>query len=242
MGQILSQIKELDIAARAEVYGRDIARVRVVVLPLTIFVCLLAIFSEASHSETVLIRWMAVVAFVSTTILFSPWRFKLYGVAILWLAFGVCRFFSDDYTHHSWDSFFRLGMPLFFASFAYTWAQKAYYYARANSDSFLTEKTKVEQWLANLERNDRDDQVVVFNAGSFWVGYWTYAAMRVEGYWALARFKRSNWNSLAEFRILHSTALAFEPLPSGDFQVWLNGKPIPHASLPPDTVHRLRFI
>ncbi len=87
------EITRLQLAAQAKGGQAATSRLRWTLLFLSLFITALAIEPTASFRETLLLRVAAVFLSLTTVILWSNWRYKLFLPALLIFSFGIANAF-----------------------------------------------------------------------------------------------------------------------------------------------------
>jgi hypothetical protein len=261
MQKALTELERLDLAARAEASAADISTVRKVLLFFTLFVILLALISEATAAETMLVRVFAILSTLVTIILWVNWPYKGYALALLPLTFAIVDFLSRDKPHTIvvWTAMITRDCLFMFWSYA-LW-KKAGPYALVSSEGWDSERLKVRQWLQAMKRHKTEvmaresvgggfeveigsetpNRFLEFNAGSFWSGYFKYRILKAGAYWAVAKFRRST-ERLIEYRVLQSEAVSFRVLPAGKLEIRIGNDVIREADASPDMIQTLEQV
>lgn len=229
------EIARLDMAARAEVGEAVASRLRWILLFLSVFIAALAFVSEPPFYETLFVRTLAVFAVLTTVVLWSNWRYKLYLPALFFLSSAIGgAFFWGRPSHTTFDWIDRLGVPVgFFALPTYYFWKQAGLFATVNAPGWEREQSLVNGWRQVLMTPDIGGAVVEFSTGSFWTGYFTYRLMSPGPYWAIAKFKKGNMHRLVEFRVRELSAVTFTALPTGEMMVRIGNRTMRAATVPP---------
>lgn len=198
-----TQIERLDLVARAEATKIILSRVRVPLTFLSAFGILLAVISEASFYETSVVSILAILAVVTTIMLWMRSRYAPGALAVLLFATVIAgSFIANDP-----DTRTLLGSTSKYVGFAillfagYRWATNATPFIAAQSEALENERYQVEDWIKILTSPDRTDPVAEFSTKSFWTGYWTYRLLDAGSCWVIAKFKTRNTGRLLQCRV-----------------------------------------
>ena len=199
----LAEIKRLDPVARAEATKLILPRARVPVTFVTAFMVLLGIISTASFSETSTVRILAILAVVTTIMLWTRSRYAPCALAVLLFATVIAgRFIADDPDAHT-----LLGSASAYVGSAilllagYRWATNAMPFIAAQSEALENERYQVEGWIKILTSPGTTDPVTEFSTKSFWTGYWTCRLLDAGSCWVIAKFKTRNTERLLQCRV-----------------------------------------
>jgi hypothetical protein len=198
-----TQIERLDLVARAEATKIILSRTRVPMTFVAALMVLLAIISAASFYETATVRILAILAVVTTIMLWVRSRYAPGALAVLLFATVVAgSFIADDPDAHTF-----LGLASAYVGFAllllvgYRWATNAMPFTAAHSKGLENERYQVEDWIKILTSPGRTDPVAEFSTKSFWTGYWTYRLLDAGSCWVIAKFKTRNTGRLLQCRV-----------------------------------------
>lgn len=228
-----SEIEKLDLVARAEVTKVATLRARVPLTILSLFFILLAVISGASFSEMLAVRVLAVIAVITTILLWLESRIAVYGMALLF--FGVLagsRFFWDDPDSHTLlGSTANIVTSAMILVAGYGWWTNATPFTSAHSKALDSERIEAAEWLGVLKSSNASDQLVEFSTKSFVRGYWTYRLLNTGSCWASAKFKTGKMNRLLDFRIFALNAIRVAERGAGQLDVDIPGRVIRDVEL-----------
>ncbi len=198
-----TEIERLDLVARAEATKIILSRVRVPLTFLSAFGILLAVVSEASFYETSVVSILAILAVVTTIMLWMRSRYAPGALAVLFFVTVIAgSFITDDPDAHT-----LLGSTSRYLGFALLlfvgcrWATNAMPFIAAHSKGLENERYQVEDWIKILTSPGRTDPVAEFFTKSFWTGYWTYRILDAGSCWVIAQFKTRNTGRLLGCRV-----------------------------------------
>lgn len=198
-----TQIERLDLVARAEATKIVLSRTRVPVTFVAAFIVLLAVSSAASFYETATVRILAILAVVTTIMLWMRSRYAPGALAVLLFATVIAgSFITDDP-----DANTLLGSTSRYVGFALLlfvgcrWATNAMPFIAAHSEGLENERCQVKGWIKILISPCRTDPVAEFSTKSFWTGYWTYRLLDAGHCWVVAKFKTRNTGRLLQCRV-----------------------------------------
>jgi hypothetical protein len=236
-----SEIDRLDLAARAEAIKVAISRARLPMTILSVFVVLLAMMSEASFNETLAIRVLAMLAVVTTILLWRGSRFAVYGMALLFFAFlaGSWFFSNDPDSHTLLGSTAKVVASAMILLVGYGWWTNAVPFIAAQSKGLDEERSKVAAWLGALKSSNESNQLVEFSTKSFLRGYWTYRLLNTGSCWATARFKTGKMDRILDFRVLGLNAVHVTEQPSGRLNVEMANRLIQEVEISGEMRDRL---
>jgi len=230
------QVARLDMAARAKSYEVSVSRLRWILLFLSLFTGALAIESTASFHETLFVRAVAGFAGVTTVVLWSNTRYKLYFPALLFLSLGIGAAFFDLPTRHgTFDRISRLcGFAVVFVLPSYYFWKQASILATVNAPEWETERSQVETWWDILTAPRTNKQrVIEFSTGSFWSGYYTYRLMNPGSCWVVAKLRKGKVGAWADYRVRQLSGVTFAANPNGQMKVTIAGRTISATNVYP---------
>lgn len=204
-----SEIDRLDLVARAEATKVEISRAQLPLTILSLSGLLLSITSEASFSETLLVRLMTGHAIVTTILVWLRSRFAVYALLILYfLVLAVLWLLLDDPDSHTvLGSTARAIVSALVLFAGYRWWITAKPFIAAQSKDLDNERSKVAEWSSALKSPHEAHQLVEFSTKSFVRGYWTYRLLNTGYCWAFAKFKTGKMDHILDFRVLGSDAV-----------------------------------
>ena len=213
------EITRLDVAAQAKGGQAATSRLRWTLLFLSLFITALAIEPTGSFNELLLLRVAAVFLSLTTVILWSNWRYKLFLPALLIFSFGIGdAFFRRPLrTKLDWSVSVLWFVGVIVLSSYSLWKQ-ARIFAKVNSPGWKQAQSKVDAWWRVLTARQRDQRVIEFSTGSFWTGYYTYRLLRSGQCWAIAKLWNGKVSPRSSYRIRELSAVTFTTLPSGEKQ------------------------
>lgn len=236
-----SEIDRLDLVARAEATKAAISRARLPMTILSVFVVLLAMMSEASFNETLAVRVLAMLAVVTTILLWRGSRIAVYGMALLFFAIlaGSWFFSNDPDSHTLLGSTAKVVIPAMILLVGYGWWTNAVPFIAAQSKGLDEERSKVAAWLGALKSSNESNQLVEFSTKSFLRGYWTYRLLNTGSCWATARFKTGKMDRILDFRVLGLNAVHVTEQPSGQLNVEMANRLIQEVEISGEMRDRL---
>ncbi len=188
----------LNMAARAVVSRQFVARIRWIFLGLNAVLAFLAVWSPSPLYGP----WFLPVVFVSATfatlVLWSDWRYRLYPPAAWYIVVGLgtLAMKSSDTTYDRVHGAVICGI----LATAILW--RAFPLATVDGPGWEKEQSLVETWWGVLTSAERRSDVIEFNVGSFWKGYYTYRLMKPGPFWVVAGIYKGQARELTYFRIL----------------------------------------
>jgi hypothetical protein len=236
-----SEIDRLDLVARAEATKAAISRARLPMTILSAFFVFLAMMSETSFNETLAVRVLAMLAVVTTMLLWRRSRFAVYGMALLFFAvLAASWFFSNDPDSHTLlGSTAKVAGSAMILLVGYGWWTNAVPFIAAQSKGLDEERSKVAAWLGALKSSNESNQLVEFSTKSFLRGYWTYRLLNTGSCWATARFKTGRMDRLLNFRVLGLNAVRLMERPSGELNVEMANRLIKEVEMSGEMRDRL---
>jgi hypothetical protein len=239
MKRELIELERLDLAARAQVTEAVVTYGRVAMIFVSGFVVLLAIESEASFYETLSVRVLAVLAALTTVLLWFRWRYSVHAWTVVFFAVGIGSVLFDRHSHTvlGWSA--KLVYVLAFAVWGYELCRKAMPFAVVNAKGWEQESSKAQQWLNTVRRGENAEQVLEFSTGSFWTGYCTYALLNTGYCWVIAKFKTGNRRRLLEYRIREAGAVRVTRLSGETLGIKIGNHAIRHIKATPNMHARL---
>lgn len=198
-----TQIERLDLVARAEATKIILSLVRVPSTFVAAFVVLLAVVSKASFYETLAVSILAILAVVTTIMLWMRSRYAVCALAVLFFAIVIAAWFvvDDPDAQTFLGSTSRYVISAILLVKGYTWATDAVPFIRAQSEGLENERYQVEDWIKILTSPGRTDPVAEFSTKSFWTGNWTYRLLDARSCWVVAKFKTRNTGRLLQCRV-----------------------------------------
>lgn len=236
-----SEIERLDLAARAESITVDISGARLPLTILSIFFVLLAIISGASFDETLAVRVLAVLAVVTTILLWRASRFASYGVAVFCFVILVGSWlpFDNPDAHTLLGLTARAVVSTMILLVGYRWWTNGMPFIAAHAEGLAEERAKVAAWLKALKSINESNQFVEFSTQSFLQGYWTYRLLNTGSCWAIAKSKTRKMDRLLGFRVLALDAVHVTELPTGKMRVEMANFPIQDVEISNEMRDRL---
>ena len=232
----LAEIKRLDLVAKAEATKLVLSRARVPVTFVTAFMVLLAIISGASFYETSTVRILAILAVVTTVMLWMRSRYAPCALAVLLFATVIAgRFIADDPDAHTLlgsASRYVGSAILLFAG--YRWATNAMPFVAAQSKGLENERSQVEGWISVLTSPAAADPVAEFSSKSFWTGYWTYRLLDAGSCWVIGKFKTRNTERLLQCRVRKRGAVYVTDRPGAGLSVTMGDTSVSTVEASPD--------
>jgi len=218
-----TEIDRLDLVARAEATKVAISRARLPLTILSLFVILLAVTSDASFNETLVVRAMAVLTVVTVILLWLGSRFAVYATAILFFAILVGSWlpFDDPDSHTLLGSITRIVVSAMILLAGHRWWRAAMPFIAAQSKHLDTERSTVAKWSRALKSSCESNQLVEFSTKSFLSGYWTYRLLNTGFCWASAKFKTGKMDRMLDFRVLGLNAVHVTEQPPGQLNIEL---------------------
>jgi len=187
---------------------------------LSLFITALAIEPTASFYETLSLRVTAIFLSLTTMILWSNWRYKLFLPAILIFSFGVIDAFFRRPLRTNLDWLVSASWFIgFIVLTSYAWWNQASIFATVNSPGWEQAQSQVEAWWSILTAPERGRDVIKFSTGNFWMGYYTYRLLSPGPYWAIAKLWNGKVAARSQFRIRELGAVTFMTLPTGEKEV-----------------------
>jgi drug/metabolite transporter superfamily protein YnfA len=195
---------------------------------LSLFFVLLAVISGASFYETVAVRVLAMLAVVTTAMLWKGSRYAAYALAILVFAvlIGAWLPFDDP------DSHTMLGATANVVGYAillfggYRWWTNGLPFITAQSAELEMERSQVREWVKVLNSSEGTDKVIEFSSKSFVRGYWTYRLLNTGFCWLIAKFKTGNMDRLRGCRVLGLDAVHVTNQPGGKLHIVMGERTI----------------
>ena len=236
-----TEIERLDLVARAEPIKASLTRNAVVFTFLSAFIILLAIDSEASRYETIVVRAFALITVLTTGMLWLRSRYALYAMGVTFLgtlSAGLLPF--DDPDNHT-----LLGASAWLAGAAlllwvgYRCWTNAKPFSDAHSRALEKERSQVHQWMDELDSPGRSDQFIEFSSKSFWTGYSTYRLLNTGSCWLVERFKMGKLSRLLECRVRDLGSVRVVNQSEGKLGIQLGDKSISNVQATSDTLNRL---
>lgn len=229
------EVSRLDMAARAKVAELVVPRLRWIFLFFSIFIGALAIEPTTSFYETPSIRLIAAFALITTVVLWSKSRYKLYFPALFLLSFGIGAALHSWSTRDTFDRFDGLcwgGMS--FALGIYYLRTKAGIFATVNTPEWDKERAQVDAWWSILTAPESNKKGIIENStGSFWSGYYTYRLMKPGSYWVVAKLWNCKAGPRSDFRIRHLSDVACPENRNGVMMVTIDGRTIIATKISP---------
>jgi hypothetical protein len=228
MKRELTEIERLDLAARAEAVEPFLSRAVLPMVFITVIAFLLAVGSQASFSETIVVWTVALIAVVTFIMLKQHWCYATYALSILnfLAAIGILKYAKDDYSHTFLGSFTNQFFLVWALANGYGWWKTGAHFVAAHAGSFDKERGQVGQWLADLKYGDRSGRVLEFSVKSFWNGYWTYRLLNLGKCWAVAKFKFRNLRGLVEYRVREPNGVTVTEQSNGKLRIEIAGRSI----------------
>ncbi len=170
---------------------------------LSVVCVLLAIFPASSFYESAIVRLVAVLSVVTSTMLWLNSCYAAYALAVVYFLFlvGIWLPFNDPDYHTLLESTIRSGFSVVFLVGGVRWWTNAGPFTIAQSARFEKERTQVREWISVLKRTEETNQVLEFSAKSFWTGYWKYRLLNAGNYWVIAKSKIGNTERLLDCRV-----------------------------------------
>jgi hypothetical protein len=217
-------VEKIDRAAKARANQRLISYRRIALPVASVLFILLASASEAPPHETQLVKALAATAVVTSVLIWSSWRYKLYGVAIFCFLFAVANVLWNDHPRHGTALGWIAGH---FPSFLFTFYGAgmcviARRYSIVSGNDWKDQRKQLDDWFQNLN-SQSGTNVIEFPTGSFWTGYWTYHILNTGDCWLVAKFKRGT-TKLAACSVVELKHVVFTGLPSGKWNVEITEK------------------
>jgi hypothetical protein len=236
-----TEIERLDLVARAEAIEASFVRSATVFTFLSGFGILLAINSEASYHETLAVRALAILAVVTTIMLWLRSRYSLYAMEIVF--FGTLSgglFLFDDPDNHTLlgASAQFVGVGILFWRGYRCWAN-AKPFAEAHGAGFENERSQVRHWMEVLGSPEHSDHAVDFTAKSFRTGYWTYRLLNTGSCWLVEKFKMGKLNRLLDCRVRELRTVRVVNQSEGKLSILLGDQLISDVHVTPDMLDRL---
>jgi hypothetical protein len=214
------EITRLDLVAQAKGGQPSTSRIRWILLFLSLFITALAIEPTGSFHELLLLRMAAVVLCLTTVILWSNWRYKLFLPPLIIFSFGIGDAFFNRPLRTELDWFVSvLWFVGFFGMSSYSLWKQARIFAKVNSPGWKQAQSKVDAWWRVLTAPERGPGVIEFSTGSFCSGYYTYRLLRSGPCWAIAKLWNGKVSARSSYRVRELSAVTFTTLPSGEKQV-----------------------
>ena len=228
------EVTRLDMVARAKRCELSIARLRWVLLILSLLLGVLAIGSTASFYETLFVRAAAVSTGLAGVLLWSNSRYRLYFSAILFLSLGIgsvpfelpVRGLVDQMSLCGW-------VGIFVVQSCYLWKQ-AGIIATVSTPEWNNERMQVDAWWRILTaQGGNKNGLVEFSSGSFWSGYYTYRLMNPGTCWVVAKLWKGKTGARSECRVRHLTDVSFVATDKGRLAVIIDGRTISAEGVSP---------
>lgn len=233
MRRELTEIERLALAARAEVAEASFYRRSWLFGVLAVIAVVVALMSEASPYETLVVRIYAALAIFSAVTIWLRWRYSFHAGAALFFAIAVGELVSNwDHrppTVMGWIA--RVAFAAVFAEVGYRLVKSGVPFAAVHGQEWEKERTQVRQWLRMLTNLATEEPVFEISTGNFWRGYFTYRFMRRDQMWVVVRLKTGDYLHPLEYKILEPTALRIAPLPDGTLYVQIDGRKLREATV-----------
>jgi len=220
----MSSVEEMDLAAKVRANQRLITYIKVVLPVTSILFVVLASVSEAPRRETRLIAALAAGAVIASVLVWTKWRYKLYGVAAFCFLFAVGNMLSHDHPqyHTILEWIAARSLSFLFIFYGFGMCVVARRYSIVIGDDWNSQRKQLDDWFETLS-GQSGINVIEFPAGSFWTGYWTYRILNTGHAWLVAKFKRGT-TKLAASSVLELKDVVFTTLPSGKWDIQITEK------------------
>lgn len=199
---------------------------------LAVCVCFLAYESIASSRETFLIGALAMAVVISVLIAWLKPRFAAYGWTLVFAVMAAGAFLTNDYTRR--DDPARISLVLLMLWLVFRYAKKAWKVTVIQGDNWKAECETVQKWMEALGNTELPSQVLQFDSGNFWTGYFTYRLLNTGFCWVVSKFKKGNVRTMIECKVHSVNEVRLIDIGPGQIEISIRGRNISNIKAAPE--------